>query len=115
MTPTLNHDDVSTPRSFAMLPSYRPVTMDTQNTGLPVSERPTSRCTSTLIRQHSLEQISQTSQQRSSEEDVVLSSGVHSVGDESDQVIITTTSGSAKFLVTKLMTTVEGRTIVSVT
>jgi hypothetical protein len=91
MTPTLIHDDVSAPRSFAMLPSYRPVTMDTQNTEPPVSERPTSRCTSPLVRQHSLEQISQTSQQRSSEEDVILSSGVHSVGDESDQVIITTT------------------------
>ena len=93
MTPTLNHDDVSAPRSFAVLPSYRPVTMDTQNTPISlVAERPTSRCTSPLIRQHSLEQMSQTSQQRSSEEDALLSSGVHSsgvhsAGDESDQVI----------------------------
>ena len=93
MTPTLSHDDVSAPRSYVILPSYRPVTMEAQNTGLPislVSERPTSRCTSPLIRQHSLEQISQTSQQRSSEEDALLSSGlhssgVHSAGDESDQ------------------------------
>ena len=92
MTPTLNHDDISISRSFAILPSYRPVSTDSQNsfpahqTPL-VSERPTSRCASPLIRQRSLEQISQTSPQRSSEDDAVLSSGVHSAGDESDQVI----------------------------
>jgi hypothetical protein len=72
-----------------MLPSYRPVTIDRQ-TPL-VSERPTSRCASPLTRQRSLEQMSQTSPQRSSEDDTVLSSGVHSsgvhsAGDESDQV-----------------------------
>ena len=85
VTPTLNHDSISTPRSLTTLPSYRPVT---------TSERPNSRCASPFMsRQRSLEQLYQpgTSPQRSSEDDTVHSSGihssgVHSAGDDSDQV-----------------------------
>ncbi|XP_028393831.1 uncharacterized protein LOC114518104 [Dendronephthya gigantea] len=77
VTPTLSFGDTSTPRPFAILPSYRPVTIDSpyQHSG--------PRASPSLSRQHSLEQI--LTPQRSSEDDGVLSSGVHSAGDDSDQ------------------------------
>lgn len=83
-TPTLRHDDLSIPTTFALLPSYRPVSPRER------SDRPASRCVSPLCRQASMEHISQP--QRSSEDDVLLSSGmhssgVHSVGDESNEVV----------------------------
>ena len=92
VTPTLSNDDVPTSRPFAILPSYRPVTIDRQPAFM--YDRPSSPCASPLIRQRSLEQISQseTSPQRSSEDDALFSSevhssGVHSAGDASDDQV----------------------------